>query len=168
VEFSPQQQAENTANEVRTVDSAKADVVRNTEKQTAGKLYGQMTSVAQQAMKLLDANPTGSGAGALADSALNFVGQPTKGGNVAQSLEAVAGWMVANVPRMEGPQSNADVLNYQTMAGRVGDRTLPAETRKAALREVIALQNKYADLNGGSKSQESSSGLPSGWSVKVK
>jgi hypothetical protein len=161
--------AQNEANKVRAVDTAKADVVRNTEKQTAGKLYGQMTSVAQQAMKLLDASPTGSGAGALADSALNFVGQPTKGGNVAQSLEAVAGWMVANVPRMEGPQSNADVLNYQTMAGRVGDRTLPAETRKAALREVIALQNKYAELNGGSKSQETqSSGLPSGWSVKVK
>jgi hypothetical protein len=160
--------AQNEANKVRAVDTAKADVVRNTEKQTAGKLYGQMTGVAQQAMKLLDANPTGSGAGALADSALNFVGQPTKGGNVAQSLEAVAGWMVANVPRMEGPQSNADVMNYQTMAGRVGDRTLPAETRKAALREVIALQNKYAELNGGSKTQEAASGLPSGWSVKVK
>jgi hypothetical protein len=160
--------AQNKANEERLVGTAKADVVRNTEKQTAGKLYGQMTGVAQQAMKLLDASPTGSGAGALADSALNFVGQPTKGGNVAQSLEAVAGWMVANVPRMEGPQSNADVINYQTMAGRVGDRTLPAETRKAALREVIALQNKYAELNGSKPQETQSSGLPSGWSVKVK
>lgn len=161
--------AQNKATEERLVGTAKADVARDSERKTAGKLYGQMTSVAQQALKLLDANPTGSGAGALADSALNFIGQPTKAGNVAQSLEAVSGWMVANVPRMEGPQSNADVINYQTMAGRIGDRTLPVESRKAALREVIALQNKYADLNGGSKPQETaSSGLPAGWSVKVK
>lgn len=160
--------AQNEANKVRAVDTAKADVARDTEKQTAGKLYGQMTSVAQQALKLLDTNPTGSGAGALADSALNFIGQPTKAGNVAQSLEAVSGWMVANVPRMEGPQSNADVINYQTMAGRIGDRTLPVESRKAALREVIALQNKYAELNGSKPQETQSSGLPSGWSVKVK
>ncbi|MBT2300359.1 hypothetical protein J7E70_07765 [Variovorax paradoxus] len=161
--------ANNEAAKVRAVDTAKADVVRDTDKQKAGKMYGQISGVAQQAMRLLDTNPTGSGAGALADSALNFIGQPTKAGNVAQSLEAVAGWMVSNVPRMEGPQSNVDVMNYQTMAGRVGDRTLPVETRKAALREVIALQNKYAELNG-SKPQEAAapSSLPSGWSVKVK
>ena len=168
VEVSPQQQAVNEAQRVKAVDTAKADVVRDTDKQSAGKRFDQMTGVAGQAMRLLEANPTGSGAGALADSALNFIGQPTKSGNVAQSLDAVAGWMVANVPRMEGPQSNADVMNYQTMAGRIGDRTLPIESRKAALREVISLQNKYAELNGSKPQETQSAGLPSGWSVKVK
>lgn len=160
--------AKNKANEERLVGTAKADVARDTEKQASTKRYEQMTSVAGQAMKLLEANPTGSGAGALADSALNFIGQPTKSGNVAQSLEAISGWMTANVPRMEGPQSNVDVLNYQTMAGRVGDRTLPVEARKAALREAMTLQNKYAEINGGKPQESAPSGLPSGWSVKVK
>lgn len=168
VELSPAQQAQNKADEAKLVEGAKADVARDTEKQKASKLYGQITSVAQQAMRLLEANPTGSGVGALADSALNFIGQPTKSGNVAQSLETISGWMTANVPRMEGPQSNIDILNYQTMAGRVGDRTLPVEARKAALREAIALQNKYAELNGSKPQEAQPSGLPSGWSVKVK
>lgn len=148
-DFSPAEKATQEAEAARMKASAEADVKRDSERQSAGKRLDQMTGVAQQAMRLLDAGPTGSGAGALADTALNFIGQPTKSGNTAQSLEALAGWMVANVPRMEGPQSNVDVLNYQTMAGRVGDRNLPVETRKSALQEVVKLQNKYAAINGG-------------------
>jgi hypothetical protein len=51
------------------------------------------------------------------------------------------------VPRMEGPQSNFDVANYQTMAGLIGDRTKPLKTRQGALAEVIKLQEKYKALN---------------------
>lgn len=137
------------AEETKAVDTAKADVARDTASKAAQKLQGQIAASATLAGQLLDKNPTGSGAGALADSALNFVGQPTKSGDTAQQLEALSGWMVANVPRMEGPQSNADVLNYQTMAGRIGDRSLPISTRKAALQTVMQLQEKYAGLNGG-------------------
>lgn len=175
VELSPQQQAENEANRARLVDTAKADVVRDTGRAADTKKSAQMQSVAQQAMQLLDAGPTASGAGALLDSALNFVGQPSRSGSAAQQLEALSGWMVANVPRMEGPQSDADVRNYAAMAGRVGDRTLPIEARKAALRTVIELQNKYAALNGGTApsapapaASPAAGGLPPGWTVKVR
>lgn len=142
------------AAETRAVDTAKADVVRDTSRQSAMKMQGQIGAAVTLAGQLLEQKPTGSGAGALVDSALNFVGQPTKSGDTAQQLEALSGWMVANVPRMEGPQSNVDVLNYQTMAGRVGDRSLPISSRKAALQTVMELQQKYADLNGGQASPQ--------------
>lgn len=157
------------------VDTAKASVVRDTERQAASKMQGQIRAAAQQAAQLLQLNPTASGAGALADRALNFAGQGTRSGDAAQQLEALSGWMTANVPRMEGPQSNADVLNYQTMAGRVGDRTLPVSARKAALEVVMKLQDKYAALSGsgGSSAPAASSpatapALPPGWTVKVR
>lgn len=150
VELSPTQQTANEAARVRAVDTAKADVTRDSARQAAQKMQGQIGAAATLAGQLLDQGPTGSGAGALVDKAANFFGMTTKGGDVAQQLEALSGWMVANVPRMEGPQSNADVLNYQTMAGRVGDRSLPISARKAALQIVMQLQAKYADLNAGS------------------
>jgi len=173
LEFSPQEKAAQDADKARLVDTAKADVVRDTGRAADTKKSAQMQSVAQQAMQLLGAGPTASGVGALADSALNFVGQPSRSGNAAQQLEALSGWLVANVPRMEGPQSDADVRNYAAMAGRVGDRTLPVEARKAALQTVIELQNKYAALNGGTVPSAAApapaaNGLPPGWTVKVR
>lgn len=174
VELSPAQQAQNDANKARLVDTAKADVVRDTSQAGDTKKAGQMRAAAQSAMKLLESGPTASGAGALVDSALNFVGQPTASGTAAQQLEAIGGALVANVPRMEGPQSDRDVQNYQAMAGRIGDRTLPVEARKAALKTVIELQNKYAALNGGAPATAALSaapapgGLPPGWTVKVR
>ncbi len=182
VELSPQQQAENDAAKTKMVDTARADVVRDTGRSEALKRSTQIREISTLASNLLDKGPTASGIGALVDSAANFVGQPLKSGTVAQQLEALSGWMVSNVPRMEGPQSNMDVLNYTTMAGRVGDRTLPIEARKAALRTVIELQDKYAELNGGApaapargmraaapaSAAAAAPALPPGWTVKVK
>jgi hypothetical protein len=133
------------ANEARMVDTAKADVVRDTGKTAEGKRAAQVSQISNLASQLLEQGPTASGVGSLVDTAANFVGQPLKSGTKAQQLEALSGWLVSNVPRMEGPQSNADVLNYQTMAGRVGDRTLPVEARKAALGTLMELQRKYAE-----------------------
>jgi hypothetical protein len=50
---------------------------------------------------------------------------------------------------MEGPQSNFDVQVYTTMAGKVGDRTVPVRERLAALDELRKLQTKYKSLNQG-------------------
>jgi hypothetical protein len=48
---------------------------------------------------------------------------------------------------MEGPQSNADVQLYREMAAKVGDRTVPAVERQAALRTLKGLQEKYREQN---------------------
>jgi len=103
------------------------------------------------AREILKLGPTESGVGSIVDKALGFGGVSTTGGDLAAKLDTLSGWMVANVPRMEGPQSNFDVKNYQTMAGLVGDRQTPISTRLAALDTLQELQSKYSHLNGPSK-----------------
>ena len=96
-----------------------------------------------QAENILKQGPTQSGAGAVIDAAGRLVGASTPGAQRAGQLESLSGWLVANVPRMEGPQSNFDVQNYMTMAGKIGDRTVPVKERLAALDQVRELQKKY-------------------------
>lgn len=154
LDFSPQEKAAQEAARERAVSSARADVGRDTDSQKSSKDATKFLTVAEQASELLGKSPTASLAGAARDKIANAVGISTAPGDVAGSLEAVSGWLVANVPRMEGPQSNFDVDNYRTMAGRIGDRTLPISTRKAALNSVIELQNKYSELNGGKPAEK--------------
>ena len=119
------------------------------EQRTRERTARQMVSGLEDARAILDAGrATESGVGNLVDAAARLVGQTTIGAQDAARLEALSGWLVANVPRMEGPQSNFDVQNYQTMAGKIGDRTVPISERKAALAEVEQLQRKYAEING--------------------
>lgn len=109
----------------------------------------QMMSAMNDAERILTrGKATASGVGNIADAAARAAGITTGGAQDAARLEALSGWLVANVPRMEGPQSNFDVQNYITMAGKVGDRTTPIPERVAALREVRNLQKKYAAING--------------------
>ena len=100
-----------------------------------------------QAENLLRQNPTGSGVGSVVDAAGRVVGISSPSAQTAAQLKAVSGWLVANVPRMEGPQSNFDVQNYQTMAGMVGNENIPVSERMAALIEVRRLQEKYRQYN---------------------
>jgi hypothetical protein len=105
-----------------------------------------------QAEEILKAGPTASGVGAAVDATGRIFGVTTESAQRAAQLESLSGWLVANVPRMEGPQSNFDVQNYMTMAGKIGDRTVPVEERMAALQGVRQLQEKYkesADARSG-------------------
>lgn len=116
-----------------------------------------------KARELLDKGPTSSGFGTGVDAVGNFFGKSTKGADVAAQLDTLSGWMVSNVPRMEGPQSNFDVQNYKTMAALVGDRTKPISQRLAALDTLQGLQAKYAHLNGGG---DQSTPAGEGWRIK--
>ena len=137
------------AREVGLVDTAKAGVVRDTDKQKEGKLYGQLTAGLDRAIGLLGQEPTASGVGSMMDKTANFFGSSTKGADTASQLDTVSGWLTSNVPRMEGPQSDKDVQQYRIMAAEVGDRTKPVSQRLAAAKELQSLQAKYAELNGG-------------------
>lgn len=114
---------------------------------SAIKKSDQLLSAAEQAKELLNLNPTGSGVGAMVDSLGRQVGYSSPSSRAASKLETLSGWMVSNVPRMEGPQSNFDVENYKTMAGKVGDRTAPVKERLEALDQLVKLQEKYKSLN---------------------
>lgn len=111
------------------------------DRQTARKFLNQ----AKFAEKLLSENPTGSGLGALRDKTLGFFGQTTPAAQAALQLDGIAGWLVNNVPRMEGPQSNFDVENYRTMAGKVGNREIPVPERLAALRVIQQMMQGVID-----------------------
>ena len=115
----------------------------------------QMLSALTDAETILKGGrATASGIGNVVDAGARMVGVSTPGAQDAARLESLSGWLVANVPRMEGPQSNFDVQNYMTMAGKVGDRTIPIPERLAALQEVRRLHQKYASINGTPMSQQ--------------
>jgi len=137
------------AAKTRAVNTAAADVVRDTTRQSENKRAQQLTAGIDRGIELLGQGPTGSLLGTAVDRGLGAFGKSTKGAETAEQLSALSGWLVSNVPRMEGPQSNVDVQNYQTMAGRIGNSMLPIGTRLAAAKEVKRLQEKYMHLNGG-------------------
>jgi hypothetical protein len=136
------------AEEARQVDTAKADVVRDTANLSDSKRFGQMREGIGRAIELLNAGPTASGVGSAVDTGLSAFGKSTKSADLASQLETLSGWLTSNVPRMEGPQSDRDVMNYRIQAGMVGDKTKPVSQRLSAANEVMRLQQKYADLNG--------------------
>lgn len=112
--------------------------------------FASMQTAAQQARDILTrGQPTASGFGAMRDSSQQFFGIGSQAQSDAASLEALGGALTASVPRMEGPQSDADRKAYEAQAGKVGDKTLPTSVRIAALDTVLKLQKQYAKFNGG-------------------
>jgi hypothetical protein len=106
----------------------------------------EMLTQIQRARTLLGYGPTESKVGSMIDSTLGAVGVSTQGNDYATALESLSGWLTMNTPRMEGPQSNIDQDLYKTMAGKVGDRTVPVSARLKALDEVERIQRKYAGV----------------------
>lgn len=137
------------AKEATSVDTAKADVVRDTGDRKQIKGAKEMLDDVTRAKDLLKQGPTASGFGETIDKTSAYFGYNPKGAEIASRLDVVAGNLTKNVPRMEGPQSDGDREEYKTNAGRVGNRALPVEQRLAAADEVERLQKKYAGLNGG-------------------
>ena len=87
--------------------------------------------------------PTQSYAGAAGDVLASVFAKSPQGAAQADQLKVLGGALVMSMPRMEGPQSNADMILYREMAGQVGDNTLPVARRLTALGEVERLYRKY-------------------------
>ena len=105
-------------------------------------------SLTQQAEQILsNGKATGSGIGSLLDTGASWFGVSTEGAQGTAQLSTIAGQLVSNMPRMEGPQSDKDVQMYKQMAGDLSNASLPVATRIAALRQMQALNEKY--LNNG-------------------
>lgn len=97
---------------------------------------------------------TASGLGAKVDDANRFFGRTTSSAQNAAKLGSIGGNMMMLMPRMEGPQSDADRRNYETMAGKVGDPTVPAEERAAALDAMEEIAVRYAGQPQAAKQPE--------------
>ncbi len=92
--------------------------------------------------------PTGSGAGALYDSAAGFIGMSPSGAEEASSLKTVASRLISRIPRFEGPQSDKDVNEYKQAAGDAGNEKMPRARRLAAIRKMREI---YAGYETGQK-----------------
>lgn len=105
---------------------------------------------AESALNLLDEaekwldKATGSYVGAARDAVTRAVGTSTKASQAAARLKVIQGALMMNQPRMEGPQSDKDVALYREMAGRIGDPTVPAAEKKAAIDTIRSINLKYA------------------------
>lgn len=139
----------NKAAETKAVDTAKADVTRDSARQADIKTATKFLNITKQVEDVFKMGPTDSGMGSLVDSGAAFFGKSTDGAEAAQRLKALGGWLVANVPRMEGPQSNFDVANYQVQAADVANDKLPLARRKAALESVKAMMNGVVSGEAG-------------------
>lgn len=110
-----------------------------------------------QAEKLID-GATGSYYGAGLDQLARVAGVATGGAQNIAQLRVLEGNLMMAQPRMEGPQSNMDVALYRQMAAQIGDPTVPNSTKKAALKTVRRLYEKYDPGQGGESS--------GGWSIQ--
>ncbi|MNK60150.1 hypothetical protein D3C87_792780 [compost metagenome] len=95
--------------------------------------------------------------GSLKTSAADTAGFSTKESQADARLKVISGQLVMNMPRMEGPQSDADRLLYQQMAGDIANPRLPRETRAAALQTMTDLQQKYATPQPSARPAQNSS-----------
>jgi hypothetical protein len=139
--LSPQQSAQAKALETAATQKEMTGARQAEARAKDVKTATQFLQIANQAEALLKEGPTASGIGSAVDAAAAVFGKSTRGAELAQQLKALGGWLVANVPRMEGPQSNFDVGNYQTMAADVANDRLPAERRLAALQSIKDMMN---------------------------
>ncbi|MFZ4110391.1 MAG: hypothetical protein ACOYKQ_07975, partial [Polymorphobacter sp.] len=105
---------------------------------------------------------TGSLVGRGVDIAGQAVGVSTGGAQAAAQLQALEGALVAKMPKMSGPQSDKDVLLYRQMAGQIGDPTLPADTKRAALKTITEIQKRYAGIPDQPQGQQAPARMPGG------
>lgn len=120
-----------------------ADPGRSKEAVQRGNDAQDVLSILAQARPLVEAS-TGSYAGAAVDKAAQVFGVSTPGADAAAQLKALQGALVSKMPKMSGPQSDKDVQLYREMAGQIGDSTIPARQRLAAMKTVEGLHSKYA------------------------
>lgn len=121
-------------------------------------------SILEMAAPLIEKS-TGSYAGAAIDQGARLFGISTEGAKAAASLKALQGTLVSKMPKMSGPQSDKDVQLYKEMAGQIGDPTIPAELKMAAMDTIRQINEKYAGIQSR---PAAASGAPSGGAAPAK
>lgn len=102
-----------------------------------------VVDLARRAEKVLPSSSSGL-ISTLFTMATDAAGLPTDTSKADAQLRVISGALTSNMPRMEGPQSDADRLLYQQAAADVANTKKPYQSRLAALESVIALNEKYS------------------------
>jgi hypothetical protein len=127
-----------------------ADSVKFTKKQMD--LSQQNLRGAQEGLSVLAdiktylGQATGSGAGAMVDSAAGFFGKSTEGAKATARLKVLSNKLLMGVPRFEGPQSDRDTATYKEAAGQLGDPNIPNDIRMEAWETIKKLLQNQADM----------------------
>lgn len=134
-------------------ERAKADSDRAKKQDSAGRMLKLLTSPVQgKTIETLIDDSTGSGLGALRDSVAGGVGVSTDGASALASLKTLQGWLTAEVPRMEGPQSDADRALYIEMAGNLANPFTPSKQKKESYRTLVEIMTRQSKIQGGESS----------------
>lgn len=122
-----------------------------------------MGMLTARARSLLNSgNASGSLGGAILSAAKGKVGISDATTQTNSALTNIGADLTSSVPRMEGPQSDADRIFYAQQAGNVANPQVPAADKLAALDEIDKLNEKYKGINTPQKSalSESISTMP--------
>jgi hypothetical protein len=127
--------------QVAAQSASGSPVVAEVDKKVA---QGQsMIELAQRAQAILPSATSGAISN-LATMATDAAGIPTNKSAADGQLRIIGAQLVSNVPRMEGPQSDADVKLYRQAAADVANGNIPYQTRIKSLNTIIELNQKYA------------------------
>lgn len=116
---------------------------------------GGVLDLVQQAESLLPQATNGMAQNVLT-SAQSAIGVSNERTQADKQLAVIGAGLVSNVPRMEGPQSDADVKLYRQAAGDVANPNIPTGDRLAALQQIKSLNQKYVKTPSAG-----------GWSVEI-
>ncbi len=116
--------------------------------QTKGSNANSTKTLLDLAEPLIDV-ATGSAGGAAVDALARVFGRATNGAEAIAKLKVLQAGLMTSMPRMEGPQSDRDVQLYREAAGQIGDPTVPAAVKKAAVETIRQIQDKYIERATG-------------------
>lgn len=114
--------------------------------------FGTTMAAIERAKEILP-TATDSLVGRGRDAVFGAFGATTKAAQDASELDTTAGWLMTNVPKFSGPQSDKDVMTYNIMAGQVGDRSKPHAERLRSLQtleQFMKLKNQENEALVGS------------------
>ena len=125
---------QSSAEKITADERAKAAVEAETANTKKGNEYSDFKNQLKYAEKLLNAGPTASWFGNKADQAFGLFGGSSASANLAKELETTSGWLVQNIPKAPGAQSNFELEQYKIQAGDVGNANIPIPQRLASLK----------------------------------
>lgn len=145
----PTMQAKDTAkDQAKKAQSAKSvmDILNEIEPMKKDEATGNM--IPDLSKSILE-KATSSNIGAMADVAARQFGLSPESANSAAQLKVLGNALMMNMPRMEGPQSDADVRMYKEAAGNLADPGTPKGQKRASIAVIRKLNEKYLPNQSG-------------------
>jgi len=107
-----------------------------------------MIAIMEASYILNSGDATGSVMGNTLDNLAEIIGFSTLGAKATSRLKLLQTIIMLEGKRMEGQQSDRDVILYEKAAANIGNANVPVETRQAALRTLARLMRKYRTQTG--------------------